>query len=274
MSGGKQTRGYTIVEVLIVLAVSSFMFLIAANFISGKQAKSAFNSGVNDFAAQVQQIRDSVYAGHYTDLPINCQATVAGLNISGIGSTGQGTNKDCVFLGKVVHLASDHDRSHFETFSIIGRRTKYLTGDPITTLADASPTAVYNPAGSVDFTTHSITPQSLDIQKVTLVNIDGSPVAADTVYDFGFVQNVGSASGGAGSNYESGGENLLLVYVPSITSSTDTATAASKIRLLGLKNARSAVVCLTDGTRYATVSIGTSTYSRLNVTRKLGLTSC
>ena len=51
----KQPFGYTIVEVMIVLAVSSAMFLIAANFINGKQERTAFSQGSNEMVSQLQR---------------------------------------------------------------------------------------------------------------------------------------------------------------------------------------------------------------------------
>ena len=68
MNGGKRPLGYTIIEVMIVLAVSGVMFIIAASFISGKQESTAFTEGANEFASQLQQTIAEVADGQYSDV--------------------------------------------------------------------------------------------------------------------------------------------------------------------------------------------------------------
>ncbi len=74
MPGGRnrQSLGYTIVEVLVVLAVSSFMFVIAANFINGRQERASFASGSNDLASALRNVLNQVADGHYSDVPMTC----------------------------------------------------------------------------------------------------------------------------------------------------------------------------------------------------------
>lgn len=60
MKGGKSPLGYTVVEVMIVLAVSGIMFLVAANFINGKQQKTSFANGVNEMASRIQDRKSVV----------------------------------------------------------------------------------------------------------------------------------------------------------------------------------------------------------------------
>ena len=56
MIGGNKPHGYTIVEVLIFLAISSLMFLLAATFISGKQSAVEFKQGMNDINTQIKSV--------------------------------------------------------------------------------------------------------------------------------------------------------------------------------------------------------------------------
>jgi len=65
MIGGNKPHGYTIVEVLIFLAISSLMFLLAAGFISGKQSAVEFKQGMNDINTQIGSVVNDVANGQY-----------------------------------------------------------------------------------------------------------------------------------------------------------------------------------------------------------------
>ena len=80
MLGGKnkQPLGYTIIEVMIVLAVSGLMFIIAATFINGKQQRATFTAGVNEMASELQNVIEQVNDGSYADVPLNCVSAGAG----------------------------------------------------------------------------------------------------------------------------------------------------------------------------------------------------
>ena len=62
---GTNSYGYTIVEVMIFLAVSSLMFLIAVGFISGKQNNVEFTLSVNTLKSDIQQVFNNVSSGYY-----------------------------------------------------------------------------------------------------------------------------------------------------------------------------------------------------------------
>src|SRR4051812_28553600 len=105
MNGGKLPLGYTVIEVMIVLAVSGLMFVIATNFISGKQAKTSFTAGSNELASKVQDLIGEVNDGKYSDIPLSCSANIGGPTSVSDGAPDaetQGTNPQCVFLGKIL----------------------------------------------------------------------------------------------------------------------------------------------------------------------------
>ena len=108
MKDKKHQFGYTIVEVMIVLAVSGMMFVIAANFINGKQQRTSFFQGSNDMANIIQKVIDDVTNGNFSDVALDCDSAGAGSvdvrDSSDITADTQGTNPDCVFLGKLVHF--------------------------------------------------------------------------------------------------------------------------------------------------------------------------
>lgn len=159
MNRGKQSflrarGGYTIVEVLIFLAVSGLMFFMALTFIGGQQSRAQFTSSVRDFETKLADIANDVATGYYTK-PTNftCQSVGSGasrvLKITASASDTQGTNTDCVFAGTVIKFGdpSADERETFMQFAMAGFRTD-SSGENITRLEDASPQPVFG-AGSL-----------------------------------------------------------------------------------------------------------------------------
>jgi len=257
MKGGKRPLGYTIVEVMIVLAVSGVMFVIAANFISGKQQRTAFTAGSNEFATQVQTVATQVIDGQFSDVAFGCSA-VAGspqLSITAVGERGQ--NPQCVFLGKFIHLVvGAGNKNTYEVFSIAGARTA-------TSLAAAKATPIVD---GNDLTLQKRVPQSLEIEKVQITK-GGSTFDS---YGVGFIQNL-TADGG----FASGGNSVSLVYSPGLNSSVKSKPDATAAITNNLVEADAATICVTDGTRYAKILLGNTSPSAAKLSVKLKVTpSC
>src|SRR5688572_13139275 len=93
--------GFTVIEVIIVLAISGALFVSAAIMISGRQNQTAFDQSVQQIHSQIQQALNEVSAGYYpNNTDFQCTALVSGSppTISS-GSASQGTNSGCIFLG-------------------------------------------------------------------------------------------------------------------------------------------------------------------------------
>ena len=265
MKGGKQPLGYTIVEVMIVLAVSGVMFIIAANFVSGKQANTAFHQGVNTLTANIQTGIEDVVAGHYSDVPINCSvqpSTPHYLKFTSSG-LGQGTNQNCVFLGKLFHFSVAGVANNYEVFALAGSKVDDISGGPLTSLNQSALTTITDPGGTgIDFTHKSLVPEGLDVDGM---KIDG---AATNVFDFGFVQGFGLTPGTKFANsYTSGAQTVSMITNPNVGSTaatSDVATAAdgngtpSQINetVTRVVPAKTVLICITDGIRRANIRIG------------------
>jgi len=270
MKGGKnkQPLGYTIVEVMVVLAVSGVMFLIAAQFINGKQQRAAFTSGVNDMASQIQDVIEQVTDGKYSDIPLNCSLTTPTTIGFSVGTQTQGTHAACAFVGKFLHFNVNGDKTLYEVFSL-------AAPSAATDLNGVKPID----GGSYSLTVQATTPQSLDVKKVT---INGTT----QVYGFGFTQSQGSviSTGTTTTGYSSGGQTINLVY-GNISPTASESTAATSITGNGsspapLIAAKSVSVCMTDGSRYAQILLGGSDtngsqQSQLTASvQQLGTTPC
>lgn len=105
MERARKQRGFTIIEVLIVLAVTAAMFLLAVLSINGKQDTAEFQQSINDVRSSLQQEIDNVSAGDYSDTGnFTCDGTGGSLVIAK-GVNKQGSNTGCVYLGKVLQFA-------------------------------------------------------------------------------------------------------------------------------------------------------------------------
>ncbi len=228
MKGVNRPLGYTIVEVMIVLAISGAMFLIAANFIAGKQAKTAFQAGSIEFTSQVQDVINQVITGKYSDVSFGCTASSSGV-ITMTAAGAQGTNSDCVFLAKALQIDDNADPTKYAVYTMAGTRNS-------PSITDTMPVII---GGGADLTSHNAVPQSLQIKDVKV--IDGG-VTKTGVHTIGFAQSTNAVFG-------SGAQTVNLVYLnpPTVVSSGVTSS---------FNTAQSATICITDSTRYAEVTIG------------------
>lgn len=142
MKGGHKARGFTIIETLIVLAVTGGLFTAVALSISGKQTRTQFEQSINDIKAQVEQAINDVAVGFYPNTNnFRCQAGAFGPVLS-TGVTAQGENTGCVFLGRVIQFGiSGTDPEEFRIFTVAGLQ-RTTTGAEVATYAAALPKVV------------------------------------------------------------------------------------------------------------------------------------
>lgn len=141
MRQARKQRGFTIVETMIVLAVTGLMFLLAVVAINGKQNQAEFNQAVNDIRSQIQQEIDQVGAGDYPDTS-NFQCSPSGNTLSiTAGAKAQGSNEGCVFLGKVMQFGvRGTSPEAFRVYNIAGLQN--ATAGSTSPFQNAYPTVV------------------------------------------------------------------------------------------------------------------------------------
>jgi len=153
MNRGRQRSfsigGYTVVETLIFLAVSSFIFISAVMLISGRQARTQFQTGVRTFETQLADIANDVATGYYQNPSVTsgCSGTGGVLSFSG-ANPGLGENLDCIFIGTVVKFGDGGNNEKFTQFTMAGLRQS--GGDNVTSLGQAKPTVLDNNAGAFE----------------------------------------------------------------------------------------------------------------------------
>jgi prepilin-type N-terminal cleavage/methylation domain-containing protein len=287
MKGGKnrQPLGYTIIEVMIVLAISGVMFLIASQFINGKQEKTSFNEGVHDMASQIQDIIEQVTDGRYSDIPLACKADDPVQTSGAFGTDNQGNQQDCVFAGKAIVLQTGG--TNYRIFTDVMCRTNINLSCGNTTGPDYDGQAfVVGQDRGPDLTIQTTTPQDLTVHSLT-IKVDPTyvtpvgPVISGTLVSTSyslsptdnllFYQSNGSESQSFGKasqyqadgNYQSGAQTVGLAFVIGTAKTgylnpLSDSSADNILYSTGTALATYADICLTDGTRYAEIMLGSS----------------
>lgn len=136
-------HGFTIIEVLIVLAVTGLLFASAAILIAGRRQQTEFNQSVRNVQSQIQQVINDVATGFYPNTnSFECSAGPSGPVLTSGGGTQQGANTGCIFLGKAIQFGVvNTSPEQFSVFTIAGLQ-KGASGNEVTSLTEAQPRAV------------------------------------------------------------------------------------------------------------------------------------
>lgn len=131
-------------EVIIVLAVTGFLFVGAVLLISGRQQRTAFQLAARDVQSHIQGVINEVLSGFYPNLgTVQCSVGGSGPVLTTVANQEQGTNDACIYMGKALQFkVAGTDPEQILTFSLAGLRDA-------DTLAAAQPVAVApTPAGT------------------------------------------------------------------------------------------------------------------------------
>lgn len=225
MNGGKHgapaSLGYTIVEVLIFLAISGFMFVVAAVLVSGKQANAEFRQGINDINTQIRGIVNDVASGVYPALPdgyrcANVGGVVAIQAIGAGGTVEQGANNSCVDMGKVVQFMANGDGLSYYVYTVAGLRQN-TDGSTVTSFADAKPIALDGAA--VNLTDKQQVQNGTKLTSALLC-ITGGCTSAGTgtpISAVGFFGSFGATNSAAPGDLASGAQTVTTVTFGSNT---------------------------------------------------------
>jgi prepilin-type N-terminal cleavage/methylation domain-containing protein len=275
MKGARTPGGYTIIEVMIVLAVSAVMFLIAASFISGKEEATSFPQGVNQLASSIQNTVSQVSDGQYSDVDLSCNSGGSSLTISlnPQPTDTQGTQYQCIFLGKIDQFFSNTTGSlTYNTYTVAGLRL--LNGVPAGPDPNrpSTPLDLDQPTVISQLNSTSEVPQNLQVTSMGLSNSSNFTAPFPVSYALGVMQSLGTYNDSAAQN---GAQPVQLYYVNGI-SGTDPPDVSSNLgtNLTLVPQNKDIVMCVTDGTQYAYIAIG-SINNQIDVrVDKLGGTSC
>jgi len=258
-----QQRGYTIVEVMIFLVITGALLASALLVFNGRQQRTQFTQGVRELDAQIRTIINETASGYYpTKDDIRCTSEGDSLVLyPSQPGTEQGSNKGCLFLGRVIQFNTGSD---YRVYTIVGQ--SHGTNDQaVTTIGDQPGQALQTlvtptPAQPTlaDATVTFKLPWGITVTKVA------PPPPAAAVGAIGFISSLGPHSGGGGGDVVSGTSNLNLVPLAGTNLATALANLAQDA-VTGTRNLESSqqnpgkiVICLLSGggDRQAAIIIG------------------
>lgn len=146
--------GFTIVEVMIVLAVSGLLLISAIVLINGRQAKTEFTTGINDELSQIQQIITDTTDGYYPNNgDISCTGNPGVGVVLKSAATKQGTNSGCIYLGSAIQFglgSTSPNSSTLGVLPIVGNAYQIVGGvkTPVLTVSGSVPRALYPANGT------------------------------------------------------------------------------------------------------------------------------
>ena len=225
----KNRAGFTIVETLIVLAVTSVMFMSAAVFISGRRASTEFQVGIRDLRSKMQTVINQASAGNYTagmnfDCTNNVSNPVLRINTPGSGSKDMGTTKECVFIGNSIMFSGDR----MFVLPIAGLR-ETAAGKDVTTLAEAKPTAIgqgTSPSNNNNGPTDTVEVYPLPVGlKFVRANYNGSAIVAKTSFGFSTISSLANFQT-IGTEASTGVQSFRLHQLSSSLNTSTVANAA------------------------------------------------
>ena len=241
--------GYTIVEVLIFLAVSGMMFFMALTFIGGQQNKAQFVSAVRDFESQLTDIANDVSTGYYVR-PVDFTCTTSAITPV---PAEQGTNGDCIFLGTVLKFGTDGgNREQFMQFTMAGLRQS--GGENVTSVAQANPRPIYG-AGLEQAAKTVTLGYGSAVRCIAFNNATSCTPGSNTNAAFGFFTTFGGVSPAGGTGIQTD----LLPY-SAVTFNENIAATVAKLRTpdIAANALENILICIESGAtnQYAFVKIG------------------
>ena len=258
------SRGFTILEVIIFLTVSSALLIGAMTLISGQFAKTEFRQAVGETQSVVDDVANNVSTGYYQGPGLNGNCTnVGNIPTVGGGNAQRGTSTACMVVGQVIRFDSN---TSMTTYPVIGFRSRGV-GQLTDNLGDTSSTgAVATVLNQTGYKSTIAYPSGLMAQWASYTNSSGAKIS---VRGLAFVSSVGILQSGPSNAPGS----LTVNVVPILGTRTgdagednfvDAANLALRAAGLPNKNPTSGVtVCLDSG--------GTSQHIRLHVGEEASL---
>lgn len=225
----KSAQGFTIVETMVVLAVTGVLFFSVVTVMAGRQNKTRFQQGINAAKVEIEQIISEVQTGYYPNMQnFKCAAGAGGdvvITSAAVGNE-QGTNKDCVFLGKALQFSvTDEGGDKYAAYPLAGLRTA-------TSLATTRARAV-GQAAELKMLQYGIEPRWV------------RPAGGGNVGAVGFVTSfdaVGSGSQGSQS------VRIVPVATSTLNQTVDTARAIIDANMVSSPVSNGVRICYESGT--------------------------
>lgn len=239
MKRGQPPHGYTIIETMMFLIITGFLLVTAITIFNGRIGRTKFTQSVREFDIQIREVLNDVASGLYlSDEKFACfNNSFNGPRLLAVNKE-QGTNTDCLFLGKVMQLGVQHagicpdatgtECNDIAVYTVVGLRTT-AAGSQVSSLAEAkpilitkvTPTDTNSNPNNIDFKKTFTLATGLHVTKVINLS-DGSTVGA-----IGFVSTLASYNG---SDLVSGSQKVQIIPVKNTAIGQDASAIASEVK--------------------------------------------
>lgn len=114
--------GFTIIEVLIALAITGLLLTTASLVLKGQSTETTFQQSLRDIDTKIQTTVKAISNSLYPNTSQYTCSTVSGkATLTKEAGSGTGTNKDCLFLGKAFQVVLGEGT--IKIYSVLGSRT-------------------------------------------------------------------------------------------------------------------------------------------------------
>ena len=247
-----RSSGYTIVEVMMFLVVTSALLVSGLAIFRGQQGRTQFTQSVRETEQQLRNILNEASVGRFPESVsgFTCSASGGSVAFNTSTSREQGANAGCIYLGKVLEF-QEPDDSSYSSYTIAGRR---LDGDkPVESLASAGPKIA--PTLTQEYVVHPT------IRATKVVKNESSEVAG-----FGFISKLNNYS-----NSDLSGSSQLVSLLAFGTGKAASRPAFSNL-VAGItdsdRDIDSITICLEDkgsGGRKAAIVVGSNSGRELSI---------
>ncbi len=130
------TEGFTIIEVMIVMAISIILVGVSMTFLSGQDGKQRFTQNMHDLQSKMQSWFDDVSNGFPYGTITNNHCDLGGSAVQIMnGARSAGAAPNCIFLGKAIQFV-DSPATNVYAYSVFGKRT-LGSGDLVSNIKDS-----------------------------------------------------------------------------------------------------------------------------------------
>lgn len=124
----KPQNGYTIVEVMLVLAVSTLMLLAATRVFKGRQADQQYTQAIQDLSSKIVNFGTEVSAGIFpASEGFSCQLDSQGTPVLSTASSTAGDvgfRAPCLFLGRAIQVVPGSGDLHL--YTVMGSKSTII----------------------------------------------------------------------------------------------------------------------------------------------------
>lgn len=197
----RRAGGFTIIEVMIVLAVSGMLLITAILALRGQSGRTQFALSMRDIQSKFESIINDVNGGVFPSTEkYNCVSNNPPTTRPVLQPNPQnrGTSTDCTYLGKAIEPVINQDKMF--VYTVLGNRLMIIpfsTGPiPVDSLDNAKATPAFNQTNGVSLTETYEFPDGAT--QILSSKVQGVPYPQS--YLIGFYSSLQNASAAVGQN--------------------------------------------------------------------------